>query len=71
MYETNNPIEDRFGFQTQGTFRCSWATERISVILAVIITLLVFGSFYLIWGKQLIYIYGMHYDRLKEWESVP
>ena len=66
MYETQSPVEDRFGFTAKGTFRCSRATERIAVILSLIITAIVFVSFYLIWGRQLIYIYGMHYDELKD-----
>lgn len=51
MYETRSPVDDRFGFSTQGTFRCSIATERISfVITAVIGVLLLYGGYNLIYS---------------------
>lgn len=50
MYETRSPIDDRFGFSAQGTFRCSRATERISVIIAAVI-----GFLLLVSGYELIY----------------
>ena len=62
MYGSANPVEDRFGFKTRGKFRCSRSTERISVILVFVITVIVFIVFYRVWGAQLLYIYGMHYE---------
>ncbi len=60
MYEAYNPVEDRMGFSTRGTFRCSRATEQISVILAFIITLMIFAAFYFMWKEQFMYIYSMN-----------
>ncbi len=60
MYNGRNPIEDRFGFQTRGTFRCSRGSERIMLILSFIITFLIISTFYYIWGEQYKYIYHLH-----------
>ncbi len=64
MYEARNPVEDRFAFSARGTFRCSRATERISVIISLVITVIAFAGFYYVWGRQFIYIALLHYDDL-------
>ena len=46
MYETHSPIDDRFGFSTKGTFRCSMATERIALTVTVIVGVLLLGAGY-------------------------
>lgn len=46
MYESHSPIDDRFGFSAKGTFRCSMATERIALITAVVIGVLLLGGGY-------------------------
>lgn len=56
MYETRSPIDDRFGFSTKGTFRCSLATERIALILTVITGLLLFVAGY----NLIYYVYKEH-----------
>ncbi len=47
------------GFSTRGIFRCSRASERILVILSLIITVIVFAGFYFVWGEQFKYIYHL------------
>ena len=64
MYDARNPVEDRFGFSTRGTFRCSRATERISVIISLIVTVIALAGFYYVWGRQYTYIALLHYDEL-------
>ena len=46
MYETRNPVEDRFRFRTQGMFRCSRSTERIGLLVSFIVTLFVYSGGY-------------------------
>lgn len=59
MFESRSPVEDRMGFRTQGVFRCSRATEPITVVLSLIITVIVLVGFYYIWGEQFKYIYHL------------
>ena len=49
MYETHNPVEDRFGFSTSGTFRCARPSERIGTLtVCAAVLLLCFALYYVL-----------------------
>ncbi len=62
MYETHNPVEDRFGFRTQGIFRCAKPSERISIVVIVVCTLLLSLGWYLVLYVQLRWYFGLRTD---------
>jgi|GEM_PF-3109740 len=66
LYGTYSPVEDRMGFSTKGIFKCSRATEQISVIVSIAVGIAVYALFYTIWGEQFIYIFNMH-NRPDHW----
>ena len=59
MYETRNPVENRFGFSTQGTFNCSRPTERIALIITGLSTLfLAFAEYAVCYLQNKWYYYN-------------
>lgn len=65
MY-SRSPIEDRFRFQTRGTFRCSRPSERILIIICVIAAVLLWWAIFEIWGAQFRYIVHLSDDTIFE-----
>ncbi len=59
MYNGRNPIEDRFGFQSRGIFRCAHPAERIYIIITLAAAIILWICFYEIWGQQFVYIYHL------------
>ena len=60
MYNTGSPIEDRFQFRTQGSFKCARPTEGILIIALIAAAVVVWLLFYEIWGQQFKFVYEMH-----------
>jgi hypothetical protein len=69
MYVGSNPIEDRFGFQTRGIFRCSHPAERILILVTIAAAIIVWIGFYEIWGQQFVFIYHLSDGTPREGET--
>ena len=53
MYETHNPVEDRFDYYAKGTFRCSHPTERVSIIIVAAVFVFITIAWYAVLFEQL------------------